>query len=674
MSEPTPRSLKTFVNQIGALHREWQDEFPLSHLACYVLFQKDYKDVREALLSNKDFELLSRNIGQEWRGIIAALHFGVPVEEAGQLLLRGPIQVALANGDGKTLSDLESVHHDGFWSVLEDTVPAGADDWNSLAPADLAKAATALSNSLIFDHSDGRSEAAALRSTIRTAAAAVQAWTPFDAAVAQGMVEVGLLAGNLEEILPALLAGASNAGVQVSEEDRREGDVSPSVWMSSALTLIEGLVELGLGKQMGQGIRVPLSAAQRLDVSDEVVEKDSNGRLLRYFDLRAIAEIDELLAQRVVPGQIDENTFNAVRAAMATTSSNAMNNVANAVFSHLESGGGIQADELVFMLKILRFSRSAGLIEGDQYAEFATSGHYLHHLYQAASESHPEAVGECVFGYLEAVPDASLPSQVGNSNAGHEKLTEILQNPDTVPGAVEHFTVLAKEAQQLPVVFEMATEERTGPPFLRRVLKTLLMSEDVSKPIELVRTNWSLIQDVLEKEKEGPQSPETFLKGLPGLDRLVVGVIGSTFDVHESSLYVALLKSSADTNLVTWCSSGLSAVNRDAWTKEIKPQGDLVELVIELKKRGARIALDFAYLDALTEYARSVAGGLRKVFSKETWNQLFSLLSAGQKELFPRRAYEILQESDGEARGKFFDLFGDMLSSGHLLSDEQKAH
>ena len=245
MSEPTPRSLKTFVNQIGALHREWQDEFPLSHLACYVLFQKDYKDVREALLSNKDFELLSRNIGQEWRGIIAALHFGVPVEEAGQLLLRGPIQVALANGDGKTLSDLESVHHDGFWSVLEDTVPAGADDWNSLAPADLAKAATALSNSLIFDHSDGRSEAAALRSTIRTAAAAVQAWTPFDAAVAQGMVEVGLLAGNLEEILPALLAGASNAGVQVSEEDRREGDVSPSVWMSSALTLIEGLVELG---------------------------------------------------------------------------------------------------------------------------------------------------------------------------------------------------------------------------------------------------------------------------------------------------------------------------------------------------------------------------------------------------------------------------------------------
>ena len=115
-SAPTPRSLKNFVNQIGALHREWQDQFPLSYLACYVLFQKDCKDVRKALLSNDDFELLSRNIGQDWRGIVAAFHFNVPIEKARQLLLRGPIEFALANSDGKTLSDLESAHLQDFWS------------------------------------------------------------------------------------------------------------------------------------------------------------------------------------------------------------------------------------------------------------------------------------------------------------------------------------------------------------------------------------------------------------------------------------------------------------------------------------------------------------------------------------------------------------------------------
>ena len=76
---------------------------------------------------------------------------------------------------------------------------------------------------------------------------------------------------------------------------------------------------------MGQVVKVPLSAEQWLDVSRDVVENDPNGRLLQYFELLAIAEIDKLLAQRMAPGQIDKNTLSAVRAAMATTSSKAMN-------------------------------------------------------------------------------------------------------------------------------------------------------------------------------------------------------------------------------------------------------------------------------------------------------------------------------------------------------------
>ena len=145
-------------------------------------------------------------------------------------------------------------------------------------------------------------------------------------------------------------------------------------------------------------------------MSRDVVAYDPNGRLLQYFELPTIAEIDKLLAQRMAPGQIDKNTLSAVRAAMATTSSKAMNRVANAVFSHLNSSVGIPADNLVFMLKILRSSRSTGLIAEEQYAEFAEGGHYLHHLYQAVSDNNSEAVGECMFGFLEAVPDAREPT------------------------------------------------------------------------------------------------------------------------------------------------------------------------------------------------------------------------------------------------------------------------
>ena len=675
MSAHTPRELKIFVNQVGALHRVWQDKFPLSHLACYALLQKDNEDVQSTLLSNQDPRSPKQIIGDEWRGTIAALHFGAPVEEARQLLLRGPIQVALANGDGRTLSDLESVHHNGFWSVLEDTVSAWVNDWSRIAPADLAKAATALETSQVLVNTYSQHETVAILSNIRTAAASVRAWSPFDSESANGMVAVAKLVGDSEEIVSALLAGASKARVEASEaseEEGQEGKVSPSVWMSSAFTLIEGLCEHGLAQDIGTGISVPLSAQQWLDVSREVFERDPKGRLLQYFELLAIAEIDELLAQRVVPGQIDENTFNSVRAAVATTSSNAMNSVANVVFSHLKSGVGIPAGKLVFMLKILRFSRSTGLIEEDQFAEFAAGGHYLHHLHSAVSENHSEATAECMFGFLQAVPSATEPAAVGNSHEGHQSLIELLSNPDKVPGAVDLFAALAKDTQQLSAVFAMTTGERPVPPFVARVLRTLLVSEDVSIAPELVSANWAVIREVLRESEESSESFEAFLKDLPGIDNLVAGILSENFDVLDSALYLALLRSSTRTDFMTWCKVRLSSVSQDAWSEAITSQGDLLDLVIELNTRGASVELGATYLDALVDYAEHLSDGSVSALTKESWSDLFALLDANRRELFYRRAYEKLKGSEGEASAEFFALFGDILADRSILAGDQR--
>ena len=671
-SAPTPRDLKTFVNQLGALHREWQDEFPLSHLACYVLFQKDPKDVREALLSDDDSGFLNRNIGQEWRGIIAALHFGVPISEARQLLLRGPIQAALVGGDGQALSNLESVHRAGFWAVLEDAVPAGANDWRSVTPADLAMAATALADSGLFDYSEGQPEPAALRSTIQTAAAAVQAWTPFDAGTAQGMVRVGHLVGNREELFPVLLAGASNAPVWASEEERQEGDVSPSVWMSSGFTLIEGLVQLGSGEHMEQAIRAPLGAEQWIEIAHEVVGQDPNGRLLQHFELQAVEPIDQLLAEQIANNQLDENTFNPVYAAMATRSRNAMTSVASQVFSRLQSGDSFAGDQIAHLVKTLRVSNLAGLIDQDDYTGFASGGYHLHHLYYAVSDSHAEAVAECMFGFLQAVPDRREPSHVGNSSDGYQNLNQLLQNPDNVSGAAEHFACLVKETQQLPVVFEMTFEDGSIPPFVARVLHTLLTSKDVPKPPDLVSEYWAVIREVLREGEESSESFEAFLKDLPGIDNLVAGILGETFDVHDSALYLALLKSSTSADLVAWCVTGLSSVSQDAWLEAITSQGDLLDLVKELKTRGANIVLGATYHDALVNYAKQVSDGSESALTKESWSDLFALLGANHRELFRRRAYEILKDSEGEASAEFFALFGEILSDSSILASDQR--
>ena len=218
----------------------------------------------------------------------------------------------------------------------------------------------------------------------------------------------------------------------------------------------------------------------------------------------------------------------------------------------------------------------------------------------------------------------------------------------------------------------MATQQQPVPPFLAQVLGTLLASENVSKPAELVRENWSVIREAFESGEGDPQTLDTFLTTLPILADLFSQVVDDTFDVCDSGLYVALLRCGADANFVSWCAHGLSSVSREEWSGEIQSQGDLVDLVTELRTREASMALGTNYFDALVEYAEGIAKGPEGLLAEGAWPDLFALLDTHHRKLFPRRAYKILRESDGRASADFFDLFGDMLSDRELLANEQR--
>ena len=43
--DSTPRELKLYVNQIGVIHRQWQHQFPLDHIAYYVALCRKCADI-----------------------------------------------------------------------------------------------------------------------------------------------------------------------------------------------------------------------------------------------------------------------------------------------------------------------------------------------------------------------------------------------------------------------------------------------------------------------------------------------------------------------------------------------------------------------------------------------------------------------------------------------------
>ena len=671
-SAPTPRDIKVFVNQIGSLHRIWQHEFPLSYLACYVLLQHRQENIHNSLLSERHLDLPNRIIGDSWRDVIASIHFGAPPQQALQLLLRRPLEVVLANGDGNALSQLASTNPAGFWTVLEDTVPAGAQDWLSVAPIDLGKAANALVSSGLFEQTDARPEQEAIRARIRTAALAVRGWSPFDAVSVQGIVAVAQLLGGSRELMSSLFASISNSRVEVPGSAPLSESVSPAVWMNSALSSITGLIDAGFREHMDECISIPLGAQQWTDVALEVAQQDAEEELLRYCTLRAVEDIDEMLYQRLATNRMDDYMFTVLHITLATTSRNALGKTAKGMLAYLRTGQAIEGDDLTSILTALRVFRSVGLFNPEEYEEFAKGGHYLHHLSHAFSSNHPEAVAECMFGYLEAVPDASRPDRFGNSNAGHNILIQLLDTPDTLAGVVEHFTDLVRGAQHLANILTLASDKDPVPAFVRKTLGTLLTSEDVSKPNQIVRAHWDIIRDVLEEKQEGGLAFEKFLMGLPEMRLLIADIIDDDFSVDDSGLYVSLLKTTGDPVFQAWCERGLSSVSKGAWLKEITSDGGLVALAREVDARETNLTLGVDYFDALVTHAQRVAEDGDGVLTNDTWQDLLGLLDYHQEELFPRRAYEVLKASDGEASSTFFDCFGGMLINRGLLASDPK--
>ncbi len=148
---PTPRELILYVNQIGALHRVWGDTISISDLAYFTLLQRRGENIHQGLLSGAIPEdnvmpYLALNAQDD----LAALHFGVSIEHAQVLLLRGPILEALYKVDHKRLAELAKIHPRPFRTVLQRAITDIEAEQRITTVNEIARAAATLS---MLDHS-----------------------------------------------------------------------------------------------------------------------------------------------------------------------------------------------------------------------------------------------------------------------------------------------------------------------------------------------------------------------------------------------------------------------------------------------------------------------------------------------------------------------------------------
>ncbi len=671
-AKPKPRDLKLFVNELGAVHRQWQhaDGLTLSDLACFVLLQRD--EVAETALrsaaGNEDALFAEELLGDGWRDTLAVLYFNAPIRQAREMVLRDPIETALSAADGEALRALEAAHGDGFWAVFEDSVPAGAGEWGDVGPQDFARAATALDTSGLFGDSapPQRREAASVLERVSAAAVAVRAWQPFTEEAAGGLVSLCRVAGTETSFTEQLLSAVAAASVQQEQEEPSGAQVSPHGWMSAAFVLLRGLDELGVAS----ALRVPLSADQWLEVAPQFRSDDPGGRLWQRLELIEAEEIDTALSERSTPEQIDSDIISLLEVTLRTPATGSLTRTTNQLFDSVRNAEGVGAQQIALVMRALTACRSAGLVDNASYERLATEGSLLHHLYQAVSEAHAEATARCAFAYLQSIPDAREPNQhIGNSPLGHEPLLELLRNPDSVPGALDEFVSIARQEGGLPELARILDEEPPEPTLLNEAFRDLIDDDPAVNDSGFVQGHWGKIRSNLPDPEDGDATDafQEFVRGLPSRTDVSALIVTGRFEPSGAPLYLAILRAGDDEALSAWCAVGLRSVAAETWAESLKENDDLVALVLELHRRRETIELGTDYLDGLTSHAQAAVSADGDSGISESLPELVEVLGDENEDLLTRRAYEALEGADGTATRPFFDLYGGLVAEKAFL-------
>lgn len=112
----TPREINKLLNKIGALYLQWQGaDIPIDVMALYVIRRAEIDGDLLKFLKQEVSEVST--VAPEWQRQLAALHYGVRVDKAAQVLLEEPIRQAIQDRDQAGIQAVASIP--GFGETLE---------------------------------------------------------------------------------------------------------------------------------------------------------------------------------------------------------------------------------------------------------------------------------------------------------------------------------------------------------------------------------------------------------------------------------------------------------------------------------------------------------------------------------------------------------------------------
>lgn len=661
---PTPRELKLFVNQIGAIHRQWEHEFPLPHVAYFALLQRQRVNVGDELISGKvPSKTMESLLGKDLKANLAGLAFNVKNTMGQQLLLKDPIVKALSNNEHTVLSEYCRNHDRGFWIVLE---PIVSSDFPDFDISTFSTAVSCINNSHIIKEAPNYFEIASIKEGIKKIALGKSQWGTFDKTITNGIKDLCTLIDKKDftvDLVSKVRTSLSNIEFKADE--------SSSIEITEGfIQIIETCISLKHQEALNAQFAVPVDQSNWIKLCSTFHEKgDEIWKLL--CPIVGSDEITDLLSNEVSEGKFTENDLHAISKTKISFNSNVdWVKLVESLSGRLQHNQNVDSPEIIYLLKAFYLLKGINVETTSEYLlKLVNEGHILHHLYKINNQGNNESIAYCIATQLQFRPTGKPASDIGNSSAGYSLLEKKLKEDDEVQAReiISIWVANHSLSTLIPIVDSIGFE-----PMLTRCLKIVADSEyaNLLFSTEIILVKWIDFLKHLNDEAK-PNRFEQLIHSLCSNGHFIQELTSKQFEIDNCRLYEISLKNSSNSlSLQEWCKRGLSSLNKTTWQNQLETEGAALHLLISIMQVNASINLKNDFEDALVFHAQKIIKGEIKL-SRELqpkWTLVIESLNAPEKQALPGRLLSEIMEMNGQISDNFFDLYGNEIANGDTLT------
>jgi hypothetical protein len=647
------------------LHRQWPDHrFPISHIAYYVLLKRRNISVPDAVIALPDPSIASLlpTQPQPLQESLAGLAFNVDASLGMQLVLRDRIFRALASGDPDRVDALAQGYDAGFWAVLDDTANL---EVREASGEELEKAICCSVNSKTLLAEGRKSEAAVLFERLADRAVAPDTtWPSFGSTTGDALAKLAGLLGK-PGITPLIAESVRRTGSTEEDGERAIKDG----FLEGIRAFVLCVREIGHSHALEKPFPVGGNAARWItDLTELLTQNKESDYTSIWPHLRPMAKPETIvtaLAETVSGGKATAILVEIVKSTDCCPVQFDWSPLALACRQRLDQAQNAKGEEADALLRVLLYLHRVGNTK--PLTELVNQGHICHCLHHNPSKADLGCRIRCLASTMLINASLAKPKTVGNSDAGHSNLLELISK-DVEEDAAYLLAVLLNELHT-DLLFE--TIEKRGK-FDKLFSATLRLLADDELHCTAITTGflhdkWPDILD--EINTNDPDRLTRLIDGLAAKGSLIEDLQSTDFDIKHASLYRRVVAATKSSDVIGWCVNGLNNVSQEDWASALRGRNELIDLVMALGSTGFPPPMPHAYLDALVAFAEQMMLGDAETpdrFTEQRIDSFDLLQSDDQKADFRLRCADDMTNQGGNIVPAFFEQFGE-----HMLVPER---